>query len=167
MPYYIGFTNLGDINNHLATYEGSLDQNSVPVLANSMLVLMVRGLFSRLQFPYAQFACTSLTGDQFFDLFWEAVCRLERCGFKVVACTCDGLSSNRRFMRVHYNASTDQAAKVLNPYSSNERYIYFLSDPPHLLKTTRNCWSSPKRCLDKLFKAVSSILHGYIIFIVV
>ena len=53
-------------------------------LANSMLVLMVRGLFTHMQFPYAQFPCTALSGDMMFDPFWEAVCRLERCDFKVI-----------------------------------------------------------------------------------
>jgi len=23
-----------------------------------------------------------------------------------------------------------------------KRYIFFLSDPPHLIKTMRNCWAS-------------------------
>ena len=66
-----------------------------------MLVIMVRGLFIRLQFPYAQFACLSVTSDQLFNPFWEAVMRLERCGFMVVVATADGASSNRAFMRIH------------------------------------------------------------------
>ncbi len=69
-------------------------------LANSMLVIMVRGLFSKMQFPYAQFPCSKLRGFELFDVFWEAVERLERCGFNVLACTCDGLSVNRRFFQV-------------------------------------------------------------------
>jgi len=109
-----------------------------------MLVLMVRGLFSKLRFPYAQFPCAALCGDQFYDIFWQAVCQLERCGFRVLACTCDGLSSNRRFMKLHHSGSS---LKVLNPYASDGRYVFFLSDPPHLLKTTRNCWASTKRLL--------------------
>ena len=50
-------------------------------LAKSLLVLMVRGLFSPFQFPYAQFACSSLTGDQLHSIFWDAVRRLERYHF--------------------------------------------------------------------------------------
>ena len=30
-----------------------------------------------------QFACTKLTGDSLFHLFWEVVKRLERIGLKV------------------------------------------------------------------------------------
>lgn len=140
----MGFANLGDINSHLLAFESSLDDVEEP-LANSMLVLMVRGLFSKLQFPYAQFPCTSACGHQYFDIFWEAVCRLERCGFKVLACTCDGLSVNRRFMKLHSGDSLGH--KIVNPYSADGRYLFFLSDPPHLVKTVRNCWASPKRLM--------------------
>ena len=37
-----------------------------------------------------QFACTKLTGDSLFHLFWEVVKRLERIGLKV--CTFGMLS---------------------------------------------------------------------------
>jgi len=32
--------------------------------ANSMLVIMVTGLFRQFEFPYCQFSCTALSGDQ-------------------------------------------------------------------------------------------------------
>ena len=54
-----------------------------PKLAKTMMVLMVQGLFSSLQFPYAQFPCTDITGDMLYDPFWEAVRRIEACGLKV------------------------------------------------------------------------------------
>ena len=31
--------------------------------------------------------------------------------------------------------------KTENPFSEEERFIYFISDPPHLIKTARNCLS--------------------------
>eukprot|EP00731_Ephydatia_muelleri_P006390 Em0003g638a len=37
----IGFTDLGDINNHLVAYEKSIKEDTAPELANSMLVFMV------------------------------------------------------------------------------------------------------------------------------
>lgn len=114
-------------------------------LAKSMLVIMVRGLFSKLRFAYAQFPCSSVKGYLLYDIFWEAVERLERCGFKVLGCTCDGLSVNRRFFKLHGKDKT--VYKVNNPYAEDERFLFFFSDPPHLIKTVRNCWASNKRLL--------------------
>ena len=96
----IGYINFGDINNHLLELEQSMtkeDDREKP-LAKSMLVLMVSGLFSKLQFAYAQFSCSNLSGHHLYPIFWEVVERLERCGFRVIVCTCDGLSVNRRFL---------------------------------------------------------------------
>lgn len=145
----IGFTNLGEVNEVLASYEKSMgdgDDVEDEPLAKSMLVLMVRGLFSKLQFAYAQFPCVKLHGYELYDVFWEAVERLELCGFKVVGCTCDGLSVNRRFMRVH-GTGEKFVYKTLNPYAPEQRYVFFFSDPPHLIKTVRNCWFNSKRLM--------------------
>ena len=83
----IGFTNLGDINRHLLDFEQSLSNSitQTPKRAKTMAVFMVRGLFSKLQFPYAQFPSTDLTGDLLYDPFWEAVGRIEKCGLKVIS----------------------------------------------------------------------------------
>ena len=35
------------------------------------------------------------------DPVWEAVSRLERKGFKVMALTCDGASANRQLWKIH------------------------------------------------------------------
>ena len=65
-----GFVQLGDINSHLASLEHQLDDDQLPEqLANSMLVIFVRGLFSKLNFAYVQFPCTSLSGDKLYDPF--------------------------------------------------------------------------------------------------
>ena len=86
----IGFMNLGDINNHLLALEQSmsLPDESTEVLARTMMVFMVKGLFSRLEFPYAHFPCHKLTGELIFDPFWDAVYRLERLGLKVCLLVC-------------------------------------------------------------------------------
>ncbi len=83
----IGFTNLGDINSHLLRLQQSLEgkESTMTTLANSLLVIMVRGLFSSLQFPYAQFPCAKLSGELMYDIFWEAVERLERYRHTILA----------------------------------------------------------------------------------
>ena len=83
----IGFTSLGDIGDHLSEFERSLAEGATtlsgPRLAKTIYVFMVRGLFNKLQFPYAQFPCSSVTAQQLYDPFWEAVERVERCGLMV------------------------------------------------------------------------------------
>ena len=116
----IGFANLGDINSHLLEFEKSLgDADDVEAerrpLANSMLVFLVKGSFSELQFPYVQFPCTALSGDQMYEPFWEAMSHLELCGFRVLALTCDGLAANRKLFRLHNPGSTSLVHKVANP----------------------------------------------------
>lgn len=77
------------------------------------------------------------------------MCRLENLGFTVLAVCCDGLAANRRLFSLHKPGSKTPVHKVLNPYAHNgeKRYLYFLSDPPHLMKTVRNCWANSKRKL--------------------
>ena len=83
--HMIGFANLGETNHHLLEFEQSImnDTTPSPKYAKTMTVLMVRGLFSKLQFAYAQFPSTDITGDLLYDPFWEAVARIENCGLKV------------------------------------------------------------------------------------
>ena len=102
---------MGDINSHLQAFEHSIQEpsseeeassaSSGKTIADSMLVLMVKGLFTKLKFPYIQIPCISVSGHQMFHPFWDAVCRLERCGFKVLGLTCDGLAANRRLFQLH------------------------------------------------------------------
>lgn len=164
----IGFANLGEVNDHLLAFEESIRESSsrdVAPLAKTMLVMMVRGLFSRLEFPYVQFPCNRVTGDLLFQPFWEAVRRIEFLGLKVVAVTADGASSNRRFFRLHSLSTTAISHCIINPYAAEERKIYIFSDPPHLQKTARNALQSPKRNLWVSF-LVSVSMHTfcYIIF---
>lgn len=63
----VGFVDFGEVNNALAEFERSLAGSS-PVLAKQMLVFMVRGVFFRLSFPYAQFATRDLTADTLFPM---------------------------------------------------------------------------------------------------
>lgn len=165
----IGYTELGDINAHLDSFERSIEEGSSETVANSMLVLLVKGLFSKLKFPYAQFPCTTLSGYQMYEPFWDAVCRLERCGFNVLALTCDGLAANRRLFKLHYPSPCHDTLlhKVINPYATDGRYIFFFSDPPHLMKTTRNGWSSKIRHLWVSVSYICYICHCCVVLLLV
>jgi hypothetical protein len=149
----VGFANLGETNSQLLQFqkdkEGDKD-GSTPALAKTMFLIMVRGFFVRLNFPYVQFPCTTaMSGDLLFDLVWEAIYHLERIQLKVLAITADGASTNRLFLKIHNpNATPDEITyKVYNPHAPDGRFLYFFSDAPHLIKTVRNAWESKKRPL--------------------
>jgi hypothetical protein len=107
---------------------------------------MIRGLFTEFTFPYASFPTSKLTGDQMVPIFYEAVLWLERCGFHVVCNTLDGNSVNRKLFKLIGNNSVSNKISYFtnNPCSFN-RKIYFIFDPPHLIKTTTNCLADPKK----------------------
>ena len=140
----VGFVDIGDVGNQLSQLECSYRSESAtscPSIATHMLVLMVRGIFFHMEYPYAHFRTHRLTASSLFSIIWEGIERLEELGFKVIAITGDGASTNRKFFKMHSNSGGSPCYKTPNPYSSEERSIYFFSDTPHLLKTTRNCWS--------------------------
>lgn len=112
----IGFANLSEINNHMLQFEQSLDgRTHKDALAKSMLVFLVCGLF------------------------WEAVYCLEWCSFKVVAATADGATPNPTFFRIHCTKGKE-FYHTPNPFSDDDRSIFFFSDLPHLLN-----WDSTKQ----------------------
>ena len=103
---------------------------------------MVRGIFTSLEYLYAQFPTTGVTADALYPIVWDAVYNLESSGFRVVAFACDGATPNRKFSKMHANGNK-LVYKTPNIYSSDPGdEIYFFSDVPHLVKTTRNCWSN-------------------------
>ena len=69
----IGFVNLRDINNHLLSFKRSLADELEQMLAivSSMLVIMVRGVTSKLNYPYAQFIFVNLSGDLVLHPIWK------------------------------------------------------------------------------------------------
>ena len=135
----IGFTNIGDINNDLLKLEEGEENH----LAKQVLVLMVRGTMFSLTFPYAHFGTLDITADLLYPIIWEAIQRLELNGLSVISVTADGASPNRKFFRMHKNPKDKDTFihKARNPYSIENRWVYFFSDPPHLIKTVHNCWS--------------------------
>ncbi len=92
---------------------------------------MIRGVFSSLRFPYGHFPTHDIKGTKLYSIVWEAIERLERLGFKVVALTSDALwcySSN------YFLTCTLQIKKyVTRPliHTKENRNINFFPDVPH------------------------------------
>ena len=97
-----GFANLGDANEQLLKYEKSLSGgNDYKDLAKTMIVFMVKGLFTILQFLYAMLPYCNLSGDLLHQPLWECIFRSERCGFKVLFVTVNGASTNQSLFKMH------------------------------------------------------------------
>ena len=82
--------------------------------------------------------------EHLFDIVWEAIERIEHKKLKVIVVCSDGASTNRKLFRMHGESSCQPyhpVYKTTNRYSEEERPVFFMSDVPHLLKTTRNNWS--------------------------
>ena len=123
----VGFTNLGNINDELLHLEKvCLGDEEHPPVATHLLVLMVRGIFFKLNFPYAHFATEGVTADLLFPIVWEAVLQIESVGLKVIFITADGASPNRKFFRMHEEVEKSTFTyKTRNRYAEEGRFIFF------------------------------------------
>ena len=138
----VGFVDLDKVGNDILNMKEVIKKEEKP-MAKYVLVIMVRGVGTKLKFPLAHFATSGITSDQLFPILWKSVeiCELD-LGLKVLYITSDGASPNRRFICLHGNDPNSVVYRADNIYAEDSRYIYFISDAPHLLKTTRNCFSN-------------------------
>ena len=142
----IGYCNLDKVGNQIMDFERSSKNSSTENdadVAKYMLVLMVRGVVTDLKFPLAGFARLSISADFLYPIVWKAIRILETglAQLKVLFLTCDGASANRKFFNIHGEVN-EFVHYTVNPYSEDGRKIFFISDVPHLVKTTRNCFSN-------------------------
>lgn len=136
----IGFTDLGDVNDAIDRFHELQIQDKYVNVATSMLVFMVRGLFIKLTFPYAQFPCQSLSSGILYPIVLEVVRNLELTGFRVLARTADGASCNSTFFLMH-GTEKGLVHEVKNLYADDNRFIYFFSDVPQL-KRHETVWQT-------------------------
>ncbi|XP_022803322.1 uncharacterized protein LOC111340701 [Stylophora pistillata] len=132
----IGYVDLGDPDVNFGALE-KLDE-----VATHALAFLIRGVCTELKFCLAHFSTNGATSAQIMPLFWEAVAILElTCNLWVIASTSDGATPNRRFYRMHKsldgNADKDVCYRTINLFAP-QRFIYFFSDAPHLVKTSGN-----------------------------
>ncbi len=140
----IGFVHLNECENALMSLinaDGTVKQKA---LATQVLQLTVRGLTCGLHFQYAYFGTNCVTSKQLYGIVMEAIARLEMEGVKILTIVCDGATVNRSlFSMLAHNK--DIPFWMENPYAPEEnRPIYFISDPCHLIKTVRNSFSASR-----------------------
>ena len=152
----IGFVRLGSINDQLLQFEQGKDESHPPI-ADHVLVIMFRGLFFKFEFPLAHYPSKGCPGEMLYPIVWDAIRLVESTGLKVIAVTADGASSNRRFFHMHNSGQKRLVYRTKNIYADDNRSIYFISDPPNLVKTIRNCWSHSygQHCSRKMFVSLN------------
>ena len=135
----IGYVDLGDVD---VNYSALQKPNT---LASHVLVFLLRSIVNRFKFSLANFATTSATSIHMFILVWKAISICEMNNIKILGLTCDGASANRKMIKMHSHMtknndkSRDVIYRVANICSMDKRFLYFISDAPHLVKTLRNC----------------------------
>lgn len=84
-----------------------------------------------------------IIGHQIFPLAWDVIEKLELYDIPVVSITSDGAKPNRRFYKLCQQVQKTSAVpyKTCNPFQ-DDKDLFFICDPPHLLKTARNCFSN-------------------------
>ena len=130
----VGFPDLGEPDINIGTLKDFDD------LASHVLVFYLRGIACDLKYSFSYFATKDLIAFQLMPIFWRAINIVEiTCKLHVIATVYDGASANRNFFRIHSQMSESPITYKVRNLFAPERYIYFLSDICHLMKTSRNC----------------------------
>ena len=138
----IGYVDVGEIDLNYATL------SKVTTVASHVLAFLIHSIVNPVKFSVANFATDGISASQMFPLLWKAISICAKSSLKVIAVTCDGASPNRKLFQMHWhliqdddmNPETDVTYRTCNLFSGTEnRFLYFISDVPHLLKTAQNC----------------------------
>ncbi|CAB4034941.1 Hypothetical predicted protein, partial [Paramuricea clavata] len=135
----VGFVNIGNDVDDCHVIRNKEESIKTANVATHVLVFMVTSIAFRLKFSLGYFATTTATADQLFLLMWKAVGLLETyAGLKVVVVVSDKAGPNQRLYSLH-DSGDKITYRTKDVFATDEqRYIYFFSDPPHLIKTARN-----------------------------
>ena len=138
----IGFVNLSQTEEEIERLDQDQDSYT-PQAAKKVLVYMAKGLVSKKAAKQVVgiFGVTNANAMQIYDRTWSVIEHLELAGLKVLCVVCDGARTNRSFFKMHQNQEdqNDIISQTPNIFSEDgKRPLYFLSDPPHLLKCLRN-----------------------------
>jgi len=132
----VGFTDLNDDEIDLPSVGQLKESNCNPQkkLATHVLQLYFRSLFGKFDFPCAFFLTRGISAQKLNRCFWQGVSMLHGFKFTIMLACCDGAPENRAFMNM--NGTSASKSKCYNPFS--RKPLFFISDPPHLLKKLRN-----------------------------
>ena len=106
---------------------------------------MIKGISNSVKEVVAAYPVKGLKKEDLFERTWEVISECESRSVQILAIVSDGSSANRAFYQMHTPAtrSEDHPELVFDTINlcAPERILYFIADPPHLLKTIRNCFA--------------------------
>lgn len=142
----VGFCQLNESSNKLKDLEKQIkeDGDNLPI-ATHIMQLMIRGITTSFKHPLAFFPCHKMKAPELYSIVWECLENIHLFGLKILVVVCDKAGINQKMIKMWCstpgeNDSSQPFYKANNPYSNE--LLYFVSDPPHLIKTTRNCVES-------------------------
>lgn len=142
----IGFVNLNEIEQSVSDLEAQLSgEGEVKKQeAKKVLVFMLQGVSLDIHEVVAIFPTTELSAEQLYTRAWDVIFNLESRNIKILTLIGDGAGCNKKFFKMHtkYDDSQEFVYSTRNIASGEDRPIFFMIDPPHLLKTIRNCFSN-------------------------
>ena len=141
-------------------------------IATHVLVFLLRSVVYPFKFSLANFTTTGATSSHIFPLLRKAISLCKLNSPNILAVTCDGASPNHKVFCMHFlmtkedqmNPDNDITYRTVSLFSSDTRFIYFISDVPHFMKTARNClYNSGKgRYTRCMWRNVMFILWNHI-----
>lgn len=111
--------------------------SEVPI-ANQAMVYMLSGINFDITIPIAFYFIRGLKAEERAELLKKVIGEVKKCGVRVINTTFDGYSSNFKMCKL-LGANFD--LKKFKPYfvlPGDERKIYVILDPSHVLKLVRN-----------------------------
>ncbi|KAK3923507.1 Transposable element P transposase [Frankliniella fusca] len=141
----IGYTKLTGVEEEIQKMQDELNNKTYkPRPAKKVLVYLAEGITSNIKDVVAVYSTDDLSSSQLYERTWEVIYHLEDAGIKVLSVTCDGASINRKFIQMHESLDKSYAYTYCtkNLASGDSRPLFFVLDPPHLLKAIRNAFGN-------------------------
>ncbi|XP_070559920.1 uncharacterized protein [Ptychodera flava] len=130
----VGFVDNGSDNQ---VFDLLLKGKKEPQLATHVLQLVYLA-GNGFRFPIAHYPTKEATALQLTNIFWKAVSVLSSWGFQVQYACMDGSSSNRSFIKMHFDGNPRHEAFMMPNLFNPLQKVIFIMDPSHIFKKIRN-----------------------------
>ncbi|KAK3926416.1 Transposable element P transposase [Frankliniella fusca] len=153
----VGFTSPTEVEKSVADLEAQLQCGEMKrEKAKKVLAFMLQGISNIIHEVIAIYPTAELNSQQLYVRAWDVICSLEIRDIRVLSLIFDGASCNKKFVNMHtkWDSSGDFIHATRNIAAEEERPLFFIVDPPHLLKCIRNCFSNSfgHKCTRYMYK---------------